>query len=60
MLRDESLAGYVRVTYELNREAMLADRPEIDGASYTQREEFFVTPKLPKGAGKTETVAIDV
>jgi phage host-nuclease inhibitor protein Gam len=60
MLKDDGLAGYVRITYELNREAMLADRPEIDGVSYTQREEFFVTPKLPKGAGKTETVAIDV
>ncbi len=35
---------YLRVVFELNKEAMLADRPEVDGASYKQDESFFIEP----------------
>lgn len=69
-LRSHGLNGYVRVKYEIDREALLRDRPDIPGISYQSREEFFAKPKLiAKTDGnaeelfkevETETEAIDV
>ena len=58
------LNQFVRVIKELDREAMLKDRPMVAGVSYTQRDEFFAKPKLKKEDGKAEelvkvTEAID-
>ena len=55
--RAHKLDRYLRVTYELNKEAMLAEQPEIPGVSYTTREEFFAKPKLLKVEGKAEELA---
>lgn len=60
LLANLELSQYVRVSYALDKEAMLAERPEIAGVTYTQREEFFATPKMPKGEGRGKTVAVDV
>jgi len=53
---------YVRVKEELNREALLADREEldVDGLDFTQREEFVVTPTAhDTEVKKTRTIALD-
>lgn len=66
-LRKNGLERFIRVKYELNRELMLEERPNIPGVSYVQREEFFAKPKLLKADGRAselskqiETEAIDV
>lgn len=66
MLKHNGLTQYVRVIEEIDREALLRDRPKLFGVSYMQRDEFFAKPKLAKEEGraeeltKTETEAIDV
>lgn len=40
-----NLSQYIRTKEELDKEALLRDKPEIAGVKYTQREEFFVDPK---------------
>jgi phage host-nuclease inhibitor protein Gam len=50
---------YIRVIEEIDRQALLADRPEIAGISYVQNDEFFVIPKQKAKRPKTLTQAID-
>lgn len=50
---------YVRTKEEVDREALLAGRPIIDGISYEQHDEFFVVPKQACKKPKTFTHAID-
>jgi phage host-nuclease inhibitor protein Gam len=63
-LKRKGLTDYIRIIEELDREAMLRDRPEVPGVSYSQRDEFFAKPKLAKEDGRAEelvkTEAIDV
>ena len=65
MLKHNGLKKYVRVIEELDREALLRERPNLFGVSYMQRDEFFAKPKLGKDDGRaeelvrTETEAID-
>lgn len=64
-LKRDGLTQYIRTTFELDREAMLRDRPKVAGITYSQRDEFFAKPKLGKGDGRAEelvkiTEAIDV
>lgn len=53
-LKKAGLNDYIRVIEEVDREAMLRDRPELKGVSYSQRDEFFAKPKLPKEDGRAE------
>lgn len=53
-LKRNNLNKYVRVIEELDREAMLRDRPVVTGVAYMQRDEFFAKPTLKKGEGKAE------
>lgn len=61
-LERRGLHAYVRVVKEVDREALLRDKPAIRGVEYISREEFFAKPMLEKGAGRAEelTEAIDV
>lgn len=65
-LKSKGLFKYIRVTEELDREALLVDRPVVPGVAYMQRDEFFAKPKLSKDEGRAEelvkegTEAIDV
>ncbi len=36
---------FLRITTEIDKEALLRHRPKIDGVRYKQTEEFFVEPK---------------
>ena len=63
-LKRMGLSDYVRVVEEVDREALLRDRPTVPGVSYTQIDEFFAKPKMKKGEGRAEelvkiTEAID-
>ncbi len=64
-LKRTGLTQYIRTVEELDREALLRDRPQIVGVAYSQRDEFFAKPKMNKGDGRAEelvkiTEAIDV
>jgi phage host-nuclease inhibitor protein Gam len=65
-LEKNGLSKYVRIHKEVDREALLRDKPKISVVAYMQHEEFFAKPKLGKGEGraeefvKTETETIDV
>lgn len=43
-LRENRMLRFVRLIREVNKERLLAERPEIPGVRYHQKEEFFVTP----------------
>jgi phage host-nuclease inhibitor protein Gam len=61
-LEKEGFSEYVRIVKQVNREALLRDRPDISFVEYEQCEEFFAKPKLLKGEGTAEeltTEAID-
>lgn len=61
-LEEHGYKDYVRVVKEVNREALLRDRPEIARIIYEQREEFFAKPKLLRAEGSAEelrTAVID-
>lgn len=66
LLQKKGLTKYVRVLYEIDREALLRDEPEVTGVTYTQRDEFFAKPKLAREEGRaeelvrTETETIDI
>lgn len=66
ILKEKGMTQYIRTVEELDREALLRDKPEVPGISYLQRDEFFAKPKLKKEEGsaeelvKNETEAIDV
>ncbi len=51
---------YVRVTYTLDREAMLADRPQITGVKYVTHDEVFAKPKIAVSEGKNKTLSLDI
>lgn len=50
---------YIRIIEELDRQALLVERPKIRGISYLQNDEFFVVPKQKSRKAKTFTKAID-
>lgn len=50
---------YVRIIKEIDRQALLLDRPIVKGLSYKQSDEFFVVPKQKAKKAKTFTRAID-
>lgn len=50
---------FVRIIEEVDRQALLAERPVISGISYAQDDEFFVVPRQRCKKPKTLTQAID-
>jgi phage host-nuclease inhibitor protein Gam len=42
------LTQYLRYTVEVDREALLRDRPVVHGVKYTQKEGFYVKPESAK------------
>ena len=67
LLKSMGLGEYVRVIEEIDREALLREKPFVPGVSYLRRDEFFAKPKLAKGEGGSKefskeerTVAIDI
>lgn len=65
LLESSDMEKYVRVLKEIDREALLRDRPSVPGVEYTQREEFFAKPKMKKEEGRAEelvksTEAVDL
>lgn len=59
MLKDTDNERYIRIVEEVNRQLLLEEKPDIDGISYEQDEEFFATPKQAAKKAKTLTHAID-
>lgn len=43
-LREHRMMRFIRIVREVNKERMLAERPDIPGVKYSQKEEFFVDP----------------
>ncbi len=43
-----NLTQYLRYTAEVDREALLKDRPQVSGVKYTQKEGFYVKPESGK------------
>lgn len=43
-LKANRMKKYLRVVTEINKEALLADQPVVEGVSYKQQDEFFVEP----------------
>jgi phage host-nuclease inhibitor protein Gam len=59
LLKETDNEAYIRIIEEVDRQALLAERPVIDGIDYAQDDEFFVIPKLEGKKKKTFTHAID-
>ena len=64
-MKKKGLGDYIRVIEEIDREALLLDRPIVPGVSYVNHDEFFAKPKLTKADGRAEelskiTDAIDI
>jgi phage host-nuclease inhibitor protein Gam len=59
MLKRTGNEAYVRVIEEVDRQKLLAERPVIPGITFSQKDEFFVTPKQEAKKPKTLTKAID-
>jgi phage host-nuclease inhibitor protein Gam len=51
------LTQYLRHVKEVDREALLRDRPAISGLKYSQKEGFFVKPESSKAADSFPGVA---
>jgi phage host-nuclease inhibitor protein Gam len=51
------LKQYLRFTTEIDREALLRDRPAVSGVRYTQKEGFFVKPESSKAADSFPGIA---
>ena len=47
-LKNLGLTKYLRVTTEVDREALLKDRPVLFGVSYKQTDKFYVKPATDK------------
>ncbi len=47
-LKNLGLTKYLRVTTEVDREALLKDRPTLQGVRYTKTENFYVKPATEK------------
>ena len=58
-LKETGNDAYIRVVEEVDRQALLADRPVIAGISYMQDDEFFVVPRQKCKKAKTFTHAVD-
>jgi phage host-nuclease inhibitor protein Gam len=43
-LKANKMKKYLRVVTEIDKEALLKDRPVVDGVGYKQQDEFFVEP----------------
>jgi len=50
---------FVRIIEEVDRQALLAERPVVKGIAYVQDDEFFVVPRQICKKPKTLTKAID-
>jgi phage host-nuclease inhibitor protein Gam len=48
LLQSLRLKEYIRTTYEVDREALLRDRPQVKGVKYTQDELFYIKPHTEK------------
>ena len=59
ILKDMDQDRFVRVIEELDRQALLAERPSIPRIGYRQNDEFFVVPKMDGRKKKTFTKTID-
>lgn len=59
LLEETGNNDFVRIIKEIDRQALLAERPMIEGIAYAQDDEFFVVPKLENKKKKTFTHAID-
>ncbi len=47
-LTNNKLEAYLRRTVEVDREALLRDRPTVPGVKYSQKEGFYVKPESGK------------
>lgn len=47
-LQSLKLTQYLRVVVQVDREALLRDRPEVPGVRYSQKEAFYVKPESSK------------
>ncbi|MFZ2193284.1 MAG: host-nuclease inhibitor Gam family protein [Candidatus Moraniibacteriota bacterium] len=59
LLKETGNDDFIRIIEEVDRQALLAERPVIEGITYAQDDEFFVVPKLENKKKKTFTHAID-
>lgn len=59
LLKNTGNDAFVRIIEEVDRQALLAERPLIEGISYVQNEEFFVVPRQKYRKAKTFTKVID-
>ncbi len=48
LLQSLRLKDYIRTTYEVDREALLRDRPTVKGVKYTRDELFYINPTTEK------------
>lgn len=58
-LKSTGYKNFVRIIEEIDRKALLAERPVICGISYVQTDEFFVVPNQACEKKKTLTHTID-
>ncbi|HEY4493255.1 MAG TPA: host-nuclease inhibitor Gam family protein [Candidatus Paceibacterota bacterium] len=59
LLHRRGLDHYIRTKEEVDREALLSERPRITGLSFTQKEEFVVKPAGATEVAKTRTISLD-
>ncbi len=50
---------YIRTKEEVDREALLANRPKIGYLSFTHKEEFVVKPAKAREVAKTRTITVE-
>lgn len=43
-LKLRRLKKFLRFTVEVDKEALLKDRPAVDGVKYNQNDDFFIEP----------------
>ena len=58
-IKDMGGEEFIRVIEEIDRHALLAQRPVIPGITYVQSDEFFVVPNQKSKRKKTFTHTID-
>ena len=59
VLKQTNNREFIRIKEEIDREALLEEKPVIDGISYAQNDEFFVVPNQKIDKPKTITRTID-
>lgn len=57
ILKERGMTQYIRTVEELDKKALLKDKPIISGISYRQRDEFYIKPKLSTESGKSKTLS---